>query len=193
MRRSLYVAATLAALVLSVACAKGPAEAALKAADQAIETARPEIEKYVPEEFGSLTQAGQAAREKFTQGDYKAALAAAQEIPAKVQAALEAAKKKKEELTQAWSSFKASLPGMVDDFKSKVDAFAAMKKLPKGFDAAKIDAAKTQLAGITDAWKAASGAFEEGDIPGAVAKATALKTQVEQAMAGLPAPPAAKK
>jgi len=190
MRRTLCVAAALAALVLSVACDKAPAQAALTAANQALEAARPEIEKYVPGEFKSLTEAAQAAQEKFTQGDYKAALAAAQEIPAKVQAALEAAKKKKDELVQAWNSIQGSLPAMVDAFKARVAAFAAMKKLPKGIDPATVDAAKTQLTGITDAWKKASSAFDGGDIANAVAKATALKGQVEAAMVSLPAPAA---
>ncbi len=135
MRRMLCVAGALIAVVLSVACDKGPAEAALAAANQAIEAARPEVEKYVPTEFKSLTDAAEAAQEKFNHGDYKAALAAAQELPARVQAALEAAKKKKDELLQAWNSLQESLPAMVEAFKARVAAFAAMKKLPKGIGA----------------------------------------------------------
>ncbi len=45
------VVASLA--LFASACNKGPADAALKAADQALAAAKPEIEKYVPEELAA--------------------------------------------------------------------------------------------------------------------------------------------
>jgi hypothetical protein len=187
--RTLKLTAVLIACALAAACGKAPAEAALKAADAAIEAAKPEVEKYVPSEFASLSDAAKAAHEKFTQGDYKAALEAAQALPAKVQAAVAAAATKKEELTKAWSALSASLPTLVESLKGQVTKLSALKKLPAGLDKAKLDSAKSVLGTVTQSWTEASEAFKSGNIPQAVEKATALKAQAEATIASLtPAP-----
>lgn len=201
MRHALKSAVVLVALCLGAACGKAPAEAALKAADQAVEAARPELEKYAAAELKSLSDAAKAAHEKFDRGDYKGTLAAAQEIPGKVQAALAAAQAKKQELTKAWTDLQASLPGMVDAFKARVTELAGMKKLPKGIDKAKVEAAQSELTDIAQAWSDAASAFAGGQMTAAIEKGKALKTRVEaaitalQAGAGAPAaaPPAKKK
>lgn len=62
--------------VLLSACGggdKGPAEAALKAAEEAVSAARGEASKYMPDQVRSLDAAMAAAKEKFNKGDYKAA------------------------------------------------------------------------------------------------------------------------
>lgn len=187
--RTLKLTAVLIACALAAACGKAPADAALKAADAAIEAARPEVEKYVPSEFASLSDAAKAAHEKFTQGDYKAALDAAQGLPARVQAAVTAAAAKKEELTRTWAALSASLPTLVEALKGQVTKLAALKKLPSGLDAATLDSAKSALGTITQSWTDASEAFKAGSIPQAVEKATALKAQAEATLASLtPAP-----
>jgi transposase len=193
--RTLRLTALLVACSLAAACGKGPAEAALKAADQALEAARPEIEKYVPEEFTALSGAAKAAREKFDQGDYKAALAAAQDLPGKVQAAAAAAAAKKEALTQTWGALQASVPAMVEALKNRVTQLVSMKKLPKGMDATQLGAAKNELDAITQAWGEASAAFQAGNLLQAVDKANAVQTRVAAAMTSVglsasPAPPA---
>jgi hypothetical protein len=187
--RTLKLMAVLTACTLAAACGKAPADAALKAADAAIEAAKPEVEKYVPSEFASLSDAAKAAHEKFTQGDYKAALETAQGLPAKVQAAVTAAATRKEELTRAWGALSASLPTLVESLKDQVTRLAALKKLPAGLDAAQLDSAKSTLGAITQSWADAGEAFKAGNIPQAVEKATALKAQAEATLASLtPAP-----
>jgi hypothetical protein len=188
--RTLKLTAVLIACSLAAACGKAPAEAALKAADAAIEAARPEVEKYVPSEFASLSDAAKAAHEKFTQGDYKAALEAAQGLPAKVQAAVTAAAAKKAELTKAWATLSASLPTLVESLKGQVTKLSALKKLPPGLDVAKLDSAKSALGTITQSWAAAGEAFTSGNIPQAVEKGTALKAQAEATLASLTPTPA---
>jgi hypothetical protein len=184
-KSALRLAVPLVALCLGAACTKAPAQAALAAADQAIEAAKPELEKYAPAEFTSVSDAAKAAHARFDQGDYKGALAAAQELPGKVQAAMTAAQAKKDELSKAWGDFQASLPGMVDAFKTKVADLAAMKKLPKGMDKAKVQAAQAELAAITQGWSETTSAFAAGQVSDAVEKAKALKGRVEAAMAAL--------
>lgn len=73
MRKFLVVALMVLPLV-AAGCSKGPAEAALKAADEAIAKVKPEAEKFVPAEFTTLTDAVAAAKAKFDAGDYAAAL-----------------------------------------------------------------------------------------------------------------------
>ena len=60
--------AVVSLALFASACNKAPAQAALTAADQALAAATPEIEKYVPEQLGSLTTAVQAARSEFEKG-----------------------------------------------------------------------------------------------------------------------------
>ena len=77
----------VAACVLAVACnsGKAPAEAALKLADEAVNGARAEAERLVPDDFKSLSDDLAAAKDAFAKGDYKGALAAATVDPAEGQ------------------------------------------------------------------------------------------------------------
>ena len=82
---------------------------------------------------------------------------------------------------------------MVEQVKAKVDALAAMKKLPKDMDKAKVESAKTELADVEKAWGEANDAFKAGNLKDAVAKGNAVKAKVGDAMSalGLTAAPAA--
>ena len=103
---------------LASACGKAPAEQALKAADAALAAARPEVEKYVPAEWQAFSGAATAAKAQFDQGDYKEALASAQALVPKIQAAVIAAENKKKELMTAFEAMKGSLPGMLERSRS---------------------------------------------------------------------------
>lgn len=195
MIRNLKMAAAAAACALLVACSsdKGPADLALKAADQAIAAAVPEAEKYVPDQLASAQAALKAAQDQFAKGDYKGALAAANDVAAKAKDLVAAAAAKKEELTKAWTEASGSLPKMIEAIKSRVDILGQSKKLPKGMDAAKLTQAKEGLAALTTAWDAASAAFGSGDVQGALEKAKGLKEKGTEIMAllGMQAAPAA--
>ena len=186
----------VASLALFVgACNKAPAEAALKAADQALAAAKPEIEKYVPEEFASLSSAVQAARSEFEKGNYTEALKAAQDLPAKIQAATTAAAAAKEKLIASWTEMSGSLPGLMQSVTAKVTALAAAKSLPKGITKDALAGAQTDVAAVTQAWTDAAAAFQGGDVPKAVKTAEDVKAKV-QALAeklGVTSVPAATK
>jgi predicted small lipoprotein YifL len=185
---------TAAALccVLLIACSqKGPAEAALKAAEASVNSVKADGAQYAAEETKGLMASWGAAQEAFNKGDYKAALELAQGIPAKAQEVATAVAAKKVELTKSWTALATSIPGMVEQIKAKVDSYAAMKKLPKDMDAAKLDAAKASLADITRSWGDAVETFKAGRLADAVAKSTAIKTKVTDAMAALGLSPVA--
>ena len=179
---------------LAVACGKGPAQAALTAADAAVSSARAEGAKFVPDQFKALSDAAASAKAKFDTGDYKGALEAAQGIPAMAQAVVQQAAAKKTELMDSWKAMEGSLPGMVASIQKKVMELAAARKLPAGLDKAGVESAKVALEGATAAWAEAGKAFGEGDVMAAVAKAGQVKATAEELMAHLgmsPAPPTA--
>ena len=185
MKRSMKLFAVLAPLALLVACSKAPAEAALKAADQSVEAARPVAEKLVPDQMKSLNDALADAHARFDKGDYAAALTAAKDIPAKANEVVAAAKARKDELTKTWEGIVREVPPMAASITSKVGELSAMKKLPKGMDKAKVEAAKSALDGINQTWNAATDAAKAGNWADAIKKGGEAKAKAQEAMTSL--------
>lgn len=182
MRHLTKAIAVLGAAALAAAaagCNKGPAEAALKIAEQALEQAKPDLARYTPDELTSLTAAVTDARTQFDNGSYTEALKAAQGLPVRVEAAVAAAAVKKDELAKAWAGISEAVKPAMDALTAKLGELAATKKLPKGLDAAKLAAAQTDLGAITTAWTKAGDAFKAGDIPGAVTIAQEVREKAQ--------------
>jgi hypothetical protein len=193
--KALAVLGVAALTFIAVGCNKGPAETALKVSEQALEEARPELARYTPDELASLTTAIGDARQQFEKGNYTEALKAAQGLPARIEAAVASAAAKKEELAKAWANLSEAVQPAVDALAAKVAELAAMRKPPRGMDAARLGSAQADLGAITTAWAEAGEAFRGGDVPRAVriaqdvrAKVTALSDLLGLAP---PAPPAA--
>lgn len=186
MKNVLKLTAVVLCCAALVACSqKEPAQAALTAAQTAVDGVKVEGVKYAPEATKGLTASFAAAQDAFNKGDYKTAMELAQSIPAKAKDVASAVAARKDELTKAWTDLSASVPGMVEQIKSKVDALAAMKKLPKDMDAAKLEAAKASLADVTSSWGAASDAFKAGNLSEAIAKGNDVKAKAADAMGAL--------
>jgi hypothetical protein len=192
LKRWSYVAAVLFAAGLAGACAsqKAPAEAAVKAADQALAAVKSEAVKYVPDEVKGVQDSLEAAKASLAKGDYQAALTAAQALPAQVGALQTAAAAKKAELTQTWTTLSAGLPQIVQAIQSRVDILSKAKKLPAGLDAAKLESAKSGLVAISQAWGSAMTAASSGDVADAVSKAKAVKSKAGEVLTtlGMPIP-----
>ena len=62
---------------------KGPAEAALKSAEEALNAVKAEVVKYIPEEVKAAEEALNKAKELFQKGDYAGATSAAGAVAAK--------------------------------------------------------------------------------------------------------------
>jgi high-affinity Fe2+/Pb2+ permease len=184
-KRYLKFFAILAPLALLSACSKAPAEAAIKAADQAVEAARPVAEKLVPDQMKSLNDALADAHDKFSKGDYAAALTAAKDIPTKANEVVAAAKAKKDELTKTWEGIAREVPAMVAGIAGKVTELSAMKKLPKGMDKAKVEGAKSALDGINQTWNAATDAVKAGNWNDAIQKGGEAKAKALEVMSSL--------
>jgi hypothetical protein len=174
---------------------KGPAEAAIKAAEEAVNAAKAdEVSKYMPDQAKSLDDGLAAAREKFNSGDFKAALSEAQGVAAKAKDMASAAAAKKTELSKTWQEMSAGMPKVVEAIKSRVDILSQSKKLPAGMTAEKLAEAKTGLAEITKEWTEATAASTSGNLADAVAKATAVKKKAAEVLTALnmPVPEALK-
>jgi hypothetical protein len=78
-----------------------------------------------------------------------------------------------------------SVPKMVEDIQARVAGLSAVKRLPAGVSADSLNEAKGSLATLTQAWTEASTAAQSGNLPDAVAKATAAKEQATKIMAAL--------
>jgi hypothetical protein len=175
------------ACVLAIACnsGKAPAEAALKLAEEAVNSARTEAENLVPDDFRSLSDDLAAAKDAFAKKDYKGALAAAQSIQQKANDVTAKAKAKKDELAASWNALSADVPKMVEAVKSRVDILSQSKKLPKGLDQAAFDSAKNDLTAATSAWAEAQAAQAAGKWSDAIAKANEVKAKAAAAMSSL--------
>jgi hypothetical protein len=188
MRDSTSAAACVVALALAVlaaGCNKGPAESALKAARQALDTASPELEKYAPEELASFTTVIKEAQALFDQGSYTGALKAAQPLPPRIEQALARATQRKEMLSATWTEVSGELPGLVAALSSKLAELEAGGRLPKGMDRDGVSTAKNDLSTISEAWRAAEDAFQGGDLPRAVRMAQDVKAKAERLAAAI--------
>jgi hypothetical protein len=187
-KKSLWViASVMVCLFLVAGCSrdKEPAEMGIKAAEDALNAGKGEIGKYVPDQIKGLEAAIKGAKEKFEKKEYTEALNAVKDLPGKVKEAAAAAAAKKAEMTKEWEAMSAELPKMIEAIKGKVEPLAKAKKLPTGMDKAKLDGANAGLDEITKGWADAEGAFKNGDISGALAKAKGLKDKAAEIMAGL--------
>src|SRR5215831_10165602 len=131
---SSFIAMPLVAILVA-ACGsadKGPAEAAIKAAEEAVNTAKAEVSKYMPDQASALDAGLAAARDKFNKGDFKGALSDAQAVTAKANELANAVAAKKAELSKAWQEMSTLMPEAVERIKSRVDILSLSKKLPPG-------------------------------------------------------------
>jgi hypothetical protein len=185
-----FIIVILAATLLGACGAgdKGPAETALKAAEEAINTAKVDASKYMPDQARTLESGLAAVREKLNKGDYKAVLSEAPALTSKAQEVASASAKKKAELTKSWEGLSSGMPRVVDAIKSRVDILSQSKKLPAGMSAETLAQAKAGLNEITQQWTAATEASKGGNLMDAVAKASSVKVKAAEVLTLLKMP-----
>jgi len=178
MRLIKYLYPALLAVLLG-ACArdKEPADAAIKAATQAIEQVRGEATRYAPEQLKQLEDSLKAAQDDFSKKEYKAALDAAGAVAAKAQDVARAAAAKKAELTKSWDDLSAGTAQMMDGIKSRLDILGKAKKLPTGLDKDKLAALTSGYDEAMKQFQAAKDAASAGDLNKAIEASNAVKQQ----------------
>ena len=173
--------------ILLIACAgdKGPAELAIKAAEEAINATKAEAAKIVPDQVKSLESGLAALKDKFTKGEYKVAIEEAKTLTAKAKELPEAVKAKKEELTKKWTDLSQGVPKMVEALQSRVDILSKAKKLPANLTAEKFTEAKSGLAAVKTEWDKAMESFKAGNYTDSISMASSVKDKAVKAMEAL--------
>jgi len=176
--------AGLGLVLLAAACNKGPAEEAIKAAEQALAGA-PEVERYAPEEFAAVSQAVRGARASFAAGRYTDALRAVQPLPDRIAAAAEVATRRKADTAAAWAALAAELPARLAALAARLDALASA-----GVSGERLAPAHADLEALDTAWAGAVAASERGELPQAVAAGSDVKAKADAVAARLGLKPA---
>jgi len=180
MTKTWRILAAVSPFALLAACtdaAKAPAEAAMAAASTAVESLKGDAAKFAPEAVKAVEASYSTAKDLIAKQDYKGALAAAQDIPARAKEAMAKATATKDALVKAWSEAGESLTKMMEAAKSRLDILAQSKKLPAGMDKAALAKAQTDFASLQGGLAAAKEQYKAGDWSGAIAKAKDLNAQ----------------
>ena len=186
MKTKLVLIAMLAGILSFIACddaQKTGADVAIKSAQTAYAAIADKANQYVPDQSQAVQAAIQSTKDAYDKGDYAAAFESAKTLLGKVKDLATAASAKKDELMAKWNDLSAKMPGLVATVSSKVDALKKTHKLPAG--------AADTLASVKQGWTDASAAFTSGQIPDALAKASAAKDKLMELEPKLGIKPAA--
>ena len=184
----ILVVALGSSMLVSCGAGKGAATAAIQAAETAWTAAKDNVAKILPDDAKSIDEAIAAAKTSLEQGDAKAALAAAKDLPAKIQQLTAGLAAKEAELRGAWDSLNAGLPGVVSAVQKRVDLLSKSKKLPAGIEQAAFDGAKSSLAEAKQMWTEAQSAQQNGNLGEALAKASGVKDLLGKVLTALKMP-----
>ena len=188
MKKLLALALVLGVGLYAAACGDGgkaAADTAIKAAGTALAAVQSDATAYVPDQLKSVQDALAAAKDSFAKGEFQAALTAAQELPAKISAMKDAAEARRAELKTSWTDLSAGLPAMVEQIQGRVDTLSKSRRLPKEITKEQFEGAKAGLDTLKATWTEATGAFEGGNLVGAVEKAQAVKAKAAEIMTAL--------
>lgn len=165
----------LAALLVTCARDKEPAEAAIKQAAQAIEQIRGEASRYAPDQFKQLEDSLRTAQDSFAKKDYKAAWDAATNLGVKAQEVAKAAADKKADLKKSWDNMSVGIPQMMQAIKGRLDILAHAKKLPAGMDKDKLAALASGYDDAIRQFQKAKDAASAGDPAKAIEAGEAIR------------------
>ena len=190
MKRMLALPLFLSALLVLGSCGseKTAATAAIQSAVSAWTAVKDNVAKIMPDEAKSMDGAIAAAQASLEQGDAKAALAAAKDLPARIQQLSEGLATKEGELRGVWEAMSAGLPGVVATIQRRVDILSKVKSLPAGIDRAAFAGAKASLAQATQMWSEAQSEQKSGNLASAVSKAMGVKDLVVKILPALNMP-----
>ena len=199
MTKTLKVALLLAPLALLAGCTdkfKAPAEAAVKAAEGAVEALRSdEVTQFAGGPAKAVTDALAGAKAKLGAKEYEAALAAAKDIPARVkevvgqasQAAQAAAEAKRKAVEAAWQEASREASATMAALHEKLGALKKLRVLPKGFDKKKLTAAEASAASLEGELARAAEKGKAGVLEEATALSKEAVARGKELVSALPA------
>lgn len=176
MKKLIPVLCCAVLLIAGCSLSKTPAQMAIKAAEEALNTVRAEAQQYVPDQLAMLENTLANAKNSFDKGDYNAAIASAKDIPLKIKDLATAIEAKKAELPKTWTALAAEMPKLIAATKASVAK-------AKGVDKAVLDEAKAGVDGMPATWAKAEESFKAGNLAEAVGRATELKDRAIKILA----------
>jgi hypothetical protein len=199
MQRKIFSIAVLLlfAAVMIVACSsrdKGPAETAVKAAEEAVQTAKTETAKIVPDQVAALESALASAKDKLAKGDYQAAITEAEGLAGKAKETVAAAKTQKEDLPRTWTELSRGLHPMIAAAQRRMNLLNTARKLPDYLTADQFAEAKATFVAARKEWIKAQESYNAGNLEDAVSTAKSVREKTVKAMEilGMPVPEGAK-
>ncbi|MGB7439040.1 MAG: hypothetical protein WBR26_27260 [Candidatus Acidiferrum sp.] len=153
-------------------------QAAINAAESAIDTTRAEAEKYAPEQLHAAEAALQSAKDALAKDDYHGALAAAQDAADKAKNLIISATSNKDEWTKEWSEFSGSMQKSLDQINTRINAYSHGARMPEGLDKDKLEAAKNQFEQLKKSWADATASANNGKLRDALDKLPTLKEMI---------------
>ena len=175
------MAIAVAALLALAGCGNGQrdaTEAAINAAQGAVQSVKPEAEKYVPEQVEAAEKTLQSAREALAKKDYEQALTAAQDAANRARAMASAAVTKKEEWVRTWKELDETVPKALEQVNFRLNAYSHGARMPEDMDQDALEQAKAEYAKTKETWEKAKGAETQGNLREAVEKGTAVQEAV---------------
>jgi hypothetical protein len=175
--------------------AKAPAEEAIKATEAKVAQIRGEAGKYAADQLKAVETGLSAARAAHAKGDFKGALAAAKELPAKAAALATFVADRRNEESRDYAMATAQVPQLLEGLRASLDGLAKAKKLPKGTTPAAVAAAREELDAVVKGLQASSEKASSGDLPAATAMARTLRDRsmkLQERVQALLGAPAAK-
>jgi len=156
-------------------------EAAINAAQAAVNAVQVDAERYVPEQVQAAQSALQSARTALAKNDYDGALAAARDAANKAKEMAVAAVEKKKEWERSWAELNESIPKSLEQVKYRLYAFSHGARLPEGMDKDGLEEAEEDYTQLKENWAEATGAATQGNLREAIEKGT----EVREALAEL--------
>jgi len=187
-----------AALALSACSQKDPAATAIDAAESALAAVHEQAQKYVPKQYAEVKARLDEARKAFGEERYTEAIDIVKDIPARARELEEAATAAREklaaEIAADWERLTGEMPGLLSGLESRLAELGEARKLPEGVGREALERAASGLAVARTAWNEALGAFDDGNLEGAVARgleADRLLRELGESL-GMPSPGAAE-
>jgi hypothetical protein len=179
-----WVVCAVLAVTVVAGCGGGErdaTQAAIDAAQQAVNAVKEDAEKYVPGELHKADDALQSARDALAKSDYRGALAGAREAADKAKQMATDAIGKRLEWQKSWDDLNNSIPQAIDTLKRRADLYSAKGvKLPEGVDKDIVDSVKEQCDKLKQDWADAKAEAAKGNLRDAIEKGTGVKELIEK-------------
>jgi methionyl-tRNA synthetase len=178
------VVGLLGIVLMAAGCGSGErdaTEAAINAAQSAVNAVQADAEKYVPEELQAAQNALQSAREALAKRDYDKALAAARDATNKAKEMVSAAAGKKAEWEKGWRELNQAIPRTLDQIKYRAALYSSKGvRLPEGVDQDVVEQVKEEYEKLKESWTEATGEATRGRLREAIEKGTVVRDGLEK-------------